>query len=120
MLNKLLTILSILSLTKQALAYCNDLNLESCSGSFPIQSLKLESEEICQDYCRQNIAGTCTFFTYDRQQRTCQLYDNDIQEYTDSCNVIGWTPTPTLTECQESQENNKCLVRSFRIENIFC
>ena len=109
MFKQLLTFFSIVCLATQALADCQDLTLDSCIGDPPFQTLKLASEENCQQYCSQVFPDVCTFFIYDREQDICQLYDYDSHEYADSCALIAATPTPSLTECRSSDE--ECLVR---------
>ena len=109
MSKQLLTVFSIVCLATQALADCQDITLDSCVGDPPFQTLKLASEENCQQYCSQVFPDVCTFFIYDRQQDICQLFDYDPQAYADSCALIAATPTPSLAECRASDE--ECLVR---------
>ena len=99
---------AIICLATQALADCKDLTLDSCVGDPPFQTLKLASEENCQQYCSLVFPDVCTFFIYDRQQDICQLFDYDSQEYANSCALIAATPTPSLVECAKSDET--CLV----------
>ena len=108
MFKELFTIFWTVCLTKQVFADCLDITLDSCIGDPPFQSLKLASEENCQQYCRQVFPNVCTFFIYDRQQGNCQLFDYDSQEYANSCALIAATPTPSLVECAKSDET--CLV----------
>jgi len=118
------TIFWTVCLTKQVFADCFDITLDSCIGDPPFQSLRLASEENCQQYCRQVFPNICTFFIYDRQQGVCQLFDYDSQEYADSCDIIAATPIPSLTECQESQEDclkfteGYCMYNGYLMENL--
>merc|ERR1711962_1734665 len=107
MFKQSLAVFSIVCLATQALADCQDITLDSCVGDPPFQTLKLASEENCQQYCSQVFPDVCTFFIYDRQQDICQLYDYDSQAYADSCALIAATPTPALAECVASDE--ECL-----------
>ena len=109
MFKQSLAVFSIVCLATQAHADCQDITLDSCVGDPPFQTLKLASEENCQQYCSQVFPDVCTFFIYDRQQDICQLYDYDSQAYADSCALIAATPTPALAECVASDE--ECLVR---------
>ena len=114
MFKQLIASLVILSLAKLALADCQDVTLDRCSGNAeipPFETLTLPSAEDCQEYCRDIFTDVCTFFIYDRQQVFCQLFDYDPDVYASSCALIGGTPNPSLTECQES--NDKCLVRTI-------
>ena len=111
MFKQLLTIFFNVCLAIQALADCQDITLDYCIGNPPFQTLKLSSEENCQEFCSQGFTNVCTFFIHDRQQDLCQLFDYDSQEYADSCALIAATPTPTLTECQESDD--ECLVSPY-------
>ena len=111
MSNLLVQIFSILCLATQTFADCQDLTFDDCRGKTnkpPFQSLKLESEDTCQKYCSNIFPGVCSFFIYDRQQNICQIYDYDPEDYAASCNIIGGTPTPSLVECDNS--NEECLV----------
>jgi len=107
MFKQSLTLFSIVCLAAQAHADCQDITLDSCVGDPPFQTLKLASEENCQQYCSQVFPDVCTFFIYDRQQDICQLFDYDPQAYADSCALIAATPTPSLAECRASDE--ECL-----------
>ena len=93
MLKQIFTIFSIGCLATQAHADCQDITLDSCVGDPPFQTLKLASEENCQQYCSQVFQDVCTFFIYDRQQDICQLFDYDPKVYADSCDLIAATPT---------------------------
>ena len=114
MFKQLIASFVILSLAKLALADCQDVTLDRCSGNAeipPFETLTLPSAEDCQEYCRDVFTDMCTFFIYDRQQVFCQLFDYDPDVYASSCALIGGTPNPSLTECQES--NDECLVRTI-------
>ena len=108
MLKQLVTIFWNTCLALQILADCQDTTLDYCVGNPPFQTLKLSSEENCQEFCSQVFPNVCTFFIHNRQQDLCQLFDYDAQEYVDSCEFIAATPTPNLTECQQSDD--ECLV----------
>ena len=114
MYKQLLSSFVIFCLATNALADCQDVTLDRCSGNEetpPFETLTLPSAEDCQEYCRDVFTDVCTFFIYDRQQVFCQLFDNVPDIYASSCALIGGTPNPSLTECQES--NDECLVRTI-------
>ena len=113
MFKKLTASFVIFCLFANALADCQDVTLDRCSGNPgipPFQTLTLSSEETCQEYCHTVFTEICTFFIYDREQDSCQLFDFDSEIYASSCTIIGGTPLPSLTECQNS--GDKCLVRT--------
>ena len=113
MLGQFLVILLNVYLTTKVYADCHDITLDYCIGNPPFQVLKLSREQDCQEFCSQIFPDVCTFFIHDRQQDLCQLYDYDPQEYADSCDLIAGTPTPSLAECKELNDN--CLVRFYTI-----
>ena len=119
MFKKLTASFVIFWLSSHALADCQDVTLDRCSGNAgipPFQTLTLSSEETCQEYCHTVFTEMCTFFIYDREQDSCQLFDFDSDVYASSCTIVGGTPMPSLTECQNS--GDKCLVRTNLDLNI--
>ena len=111
MFKQLLTIVSIIYQAIKVNGECKDTALDYCIEYPPFQTLRLSSDEKCQQLCSQIFPNVCTFFIHDRQQDLCQIFDYDYQEYVKSCNFISGTPTPSLTECQALGE--KCLVRFY-------
>ena len=119
MFKKLTASFVIFCLSAHALADCQDVTLDRCSGNAgipPFQTLTLSSEETCQEYCHTVFTEICTFFIYDREQDSCQLFDFDSEVYASSCTIVGGTPMPSLTQCQNS--GDKCLVRTYLELNI--
>ena len=117
MINQYLPIFAIVSLAVKVSSDCQDLTLDDCRGKTnkpPFQSVKLEEEETCQKYCSDIFPDLCTFFIYDRQQNGCNLYSYDPEEYVESCNIIGGTPLPSLSECKNLDD--ECLVRIHKYE----
>ena len=120
MFKKLTASLVIFCLYTHASADCQDVTLDRCSGNAgipPFQTLTLSSEETCQEYCHTVFTEMCTFFIYDREQDSCQLFDFDSDVYASSCTIVGGTPMPSLTECQNS--GDKCLVRTGLELNVY-
>ena len=78
MFKKLTASFVIFCLSAHALADCQDVTLDRCSGNEgipPFQTLTLSSEETCQEYCHTVFMEICTFFIYDREQDSCHLFD---------------------------------------------
>ena len=69
-------------------------------------------ETLCQKYCSQIYPETCEFFVYDRTERLCQLFDYNAYNFTSSCNKVGGSRSPDISDCMTQDEINDdpCIV----------
>ena len=70
----------------------------------------------CQDLCKTYTHPECTFFVYNKEQLTCEMFDTDIQIYKDSCHKLGLTPDVEVPSCYNSTDSflaDPCLVSTF-------
>ena len=73
----------------------------------------LGNEFRCQQFCALYHADgrKCSFFTYNREDDFCELYEYDVKEYINSCVKKGMTETPSFDKCLDFDE--PCAVSTY-------
>ena len=88
---------------------CNGYTVDKCElgNDTIIETLKDSTEYDCQFFCNIVYSGVCKFFIFDKQQVICQLINEELKTYTDTCRKFGGPPNPSIQECEELEDNCK-------------
>ncbi len=101
-----------MSLASSALALCSDTTFDGCNkDAFPaFETAKGLNETTCQKLCKDIYGFKCTYFVFDRRDKSCELFDQDNgQDYFGTCNRVGGTAEPSIADCDTANED--CKVR---------
>ena len=108
----------IQSTSCSSVATCNDFTVDKCqisSGSL-LETVKDISEDNCQYYCDVIYKNECIFFIYDRRQILCELIQESLDDYINSCRKFGGPASPSILECSKSDD--KCKVGKPCLQKI--
>ena len=96
--------------SRQSEGSCRDLSVDVCEHgeNKPFESdNSLNNEFECQEFCAfydNPDFHKCEFFTYNRQDNFCNLFEYDVKDYMDFCLKKGMTQTPLFEECLDFDE----------------
>ena len=65
-------------------------------------------ELTCQMFCDQVYPSKCTFWIFDKKQTLCDLFDYEIDVFTQSCKKIGGPKEPDFESC--ATDPDPCVV----------
>ena len=94
-------------------ADCNAITLDECGTRLepPFEQAVIGTISLCQRFCNEIYHDTCKFFTFNKKDHTCTLYDVDPVDFAESCNIVGGTPEPNPYNCTEPTD--PCAVRKL-------
>ena len=85
--------------------------LDDCDCGEPFQSTPDIDEAACQGYCGVVYEGRCTFYEYDKDARTCNVFDTPVPDYLAACSNLGGPKQPPIESC--SIFVDPCIVRIY-------
>lgn len=102
---------------------CNGYTVDKCElgEDTVIETLKDSTEYDCQFFCNIVYSGVCKFFIFDKQQVVCQLINEELKTYTDTCRKFGGPPIPSIQECEALEDSCKVIspLITFSLFNNF-
>ena len=94
---------------------CMDYSLNGCSidEGMIITTVSGITQQDCQTLCAVIYKENCNFFTFDFTTNKCELIEQHLDDYVDSCSGIAAPPTPSVDTCLSSVDPCKvCLLGS--------
>ena len=85
---------------------CMDYSLDGCviDEDLIVQVISGISQQECQALCAVVYKGICNFFTFDITTSKCELTEQHLDDYVDSCSGIAAPPTPSVETCLSSSD----------------
>ncbi len=76
---------------------CKAFTVDTCTFEEEglLETLKdVVEDEVCQQFCTIIYGSRCKFFIHDRKQNTCKIFDQNLDNFLQTCRKVGGPREP--------------------------